>query len=86
MTRTSQEIFQELRDVQNWRGTLLTDEELAVLLDIPIQENGMFNGVDMFNACWEVQNNPKVLALQGDERLRAIRSATVMMGRLQFGN
>ncbi|PIS09429.1 hypothetical protein COT75_01365 [Candidatus Beckwithbacteria bacterium CG10_big_fil_rev_8_21_14_0_10_34_10] len=64
----------------------LTWEELAQSLGVKVGEDGNLNGVDMFNACLQVQSNEAVQALPTEQRVRVIRSVGDALSALQSGS
>ena len=47
--------------------------------------DGNVDVIALFNACWNVQYNPKVSNLEKTKRIRVIRSAVAAMDYLRFG-
>lgn len=67
------------------KGDNMTLNELADLLDVKRNADGGIPGVELFNACLIVSDNPAVKVLPRPERLRAIRSAIYTMENLLAG-
>ena len=63
----------------------LSWDELITLLGVAKDSEGNVSGLELFNACMNVQNNPAVLALPDKERIRAIRSAADALTALRSG-
>jgi len=64
----------------------LTWEQLFEALGFEKNEDGNIDTVKLFNTCWNVQTNPKVVSLPHDKRIHVIRSAAAAMDVLRFGN
>ena len=60
--------------------------ELAGTLGVLPNEEGNLNGIDLFNACLNVQGNEAVQALPDADRVRVIRSAAAALDALRSGN
>ena len=93
MGETEGRIQKAYQDIIEAQVAVATDEEntmtyleLADLLDVKRNPDNSVPGVELFNACMNVSDNPKVQKLPLLERLRVIRSAVFALDNLCSGN
>ncbi len=62
---------------------LMTLEEITNLLGVEADAEGKFNSIKLFNACLHIQTNPNVCSLPQNERLRALATASQILGSMR---
>ncbi len=79
------EVAQAIAEDQPDKQDNMTYVELADLLGVKRNQNNGIPGVELFNACLAIQDNPNFKALPRKERPRALRSAIYALDNLWAG-